>query len=276
MFEHMRGVFVTLFGLSLFFLCSPDAAVVTLRDGSTYSGLSVAEFDGGQRNFQIVRNGKQVSINASDVSTIEFQQNFGTVKLIEGSSYPNLEVLQFDVPQDRLTIKKGPKVLNLPLSDIAWVGIYTLGSPGAPLIDDPATDLNHDLTQPPQTGNSNESPEAWQEEGLYSNLPDGFGERKITTASDLGNGADYTPRWTTETGAKAIEKKKADTPEKRQPRKALSTKRENTKERAPRERRSQARSAERRSGGSSRDSGRGRRSLFDSGVGNPSNETSFR
>jgi hypothetical protein len=274
MFERTRGLSVVLSVLSIFY--SAEAAVVTLMDGSAYSGLEVLEFDSEKEAFQIARNGTQISIRASEVSTIDFQNRLGIVALREGSSYPNLEILQFDFPQDRLTVRKSKKVLNLPLSEISQVKIAPFESRDSTHRVE-ATIGADGTSNPPTTEGANEPADAWKEDGLYSNLPDDFGEKKLTGSGDDMSGAGYTPRWTTESGTKAGEKKKVETPEKREPRKSLSSRKENSRERSTREKRRQARSAsERRSSGSSRESGRSRRSLFDSGVEGLENETSFR
>ena len=265
MFERTCRVTAALVALTL--SLSLDATEVVLRDGSSYTGLEVVEYDGEREFFQIRKGERQILIRAADVSTIDLEGIPGWVTVREGDTYPNLEILQFDLPRNRLTLSKSGKVLNLPLRDIARVSFTTDRVERTETKNHPTEAMTVSSATEEQ-----ETEDKWKEEGLYSNLPEDFGKDKFSPAGDKTQETGYTPRWKTDNGASSKTKKKEVS------REGKSSKTKPTvKDRSSRENRRIERSQERRAKRSSRDTrGRTRRSLLREDNGTLTNETNFR
>ena len=272
MFEHGRGLFVL---LSISFLStSARSAELTLVDGSAYAALEVLTFDTEEGVFLLEKKGTRIALPVNQVSTLDLRGQIGSLQLREGSVYRNLEIVQFDVPKNRLTVRRSDKVLNLPLSDVARVELDLSNefSKAGPI--EPAT---HAGTLMEATQDI-ESATPWQEEGLYSNLPEGFGEKSVGGNTPIG----YTPRWKTDSPPSSTNETAAKQSEKPKHPASSRANRRATVEEPPRENRRQTRALERKAaheGGDRRGSRENRRSgsqgLSGLDDGQEMNETDF-
>ncbi|MCA9444460.1 MAG: hypothetical protein KC964_26980 [Candidatus Omnitrophica bacterium] len=283
MFEHRRGVGVLLLILLFIPIRSTECAVVSLLGGNVYSSLEIIQYDGAKGTVAIEKSGKRVDIQSSEIATVDLDQRLGILTLRGGDVYAGLEIVQFDFPKDRLTVRRGNKTLNLPLSDIASVEMVR---ETVPMEESQASSVNpkeaETSTAPPKVEGATAS-QPWEEQGLYSNLPNDFGKKKTTTASEAAKSDGYTARWKTESGKSEPSAKKSEDPKKS--RTAVTgrvssrgegtvSKRETARDRRQDRQTSSRQSSRERHGENDRDS-RSRSRLFDSGRQDNSNETEF-
>lgn len=99
-------------------LAASEGAVVTLRDGSSYTGVEVRRFDGRDRAFEVIRGDKAVQVKMSEVGSIDFQDASGMVTLADGSLYSGVIFLEFEGGPDRFRLRRGENAVAVRAAEI--------------------------------------------------------------------------------------------------------------------------------------------------------------
>ncbi len=133
----MTRLTLTLFILSILHLAAAPAAVVTLKDGSVYSGIGVNRFDGGDRRFSVEKDGTVVRIQMGEIDSIEFDNVVGRVTLRDGSVYSAVNIVGFDGRMDRFQVYRAGAAVDvraieigtIDFNDVAVGGVVPLPIP---------------------------------------------------------------------------------------------------------------------------------------------------
>ncbi|MCA9411170.1 MAG: hypothetical protein KC931_13105 [Candidatus Omnitrophica bacterium] len=182
--------------------------LVTLSDGSVYSGIDILEFDGNRDRFTVRREDSTVNVQASEVADIEFNTALGdgavpvpiAVPVVPTEITPaaSSEAEDFDEGESNSeseAVEAPKKVSDEEKARIAerlrsGGANVQPGNPSSPSEWEIAIDSPTEEAPKRKVTAS-----GWGEEALYSNLPDDFGVVKIAPQSEEKETKGYVPRW---------------------------------------------------------------------------------
>lgn len=98
-----------------------SADTIILKDDNTFDSSDIARFEGRKRTFQVVGGGRSVEIRMTEVETVEFDETVDVLTLRDGSVYTAVNVISFDGREDKFTVRRGGRVVEVRASEIASI-----------------------------------------------------------------------------------------------------------------------------------------------------------
>lgn len=102
-----------------------SADTIILKDDSVFESSDIARFEGRKRTFQVVGGGRSVEIRMTEVETVEFDETLDVLALRDGSVYTAVTILSFDGRENKFTVRRGGRVVEVRASEIGSIEFDT-------------------------------------------------------------------------------------------------------------------------------------------------------